>query len=300
MLKEKKVNVKISPANYNKYYDKYGYYNCGDIIEIDIEDLTKKSTIIITAICEECSIENNIKYYNYTKQTDKSRYLCIKCSRIKIKETNLEKYGCVSPLQNKNIMIKTKKTLIENYGVDNISKLESVRDDRRNNFKSEDFKNKSKETCLKKYGVDNPSKSEIVKNKKMETTFRNYGVNNPSQSIKIFESAQISGKKIIKHVCGLMYRGTYEKDFLDFCIKENIVVEKGITIEYDFNGVLKYYHSDFYLPKINMICEIKSSYYYELYKDKNISKKYGTIKKGYNFIFIIDKKYDEIKKFLLF
>ena len=151
---------------------------------------------------------------------------------------------------------------------------------------------------MNKYGVDNPSKSDIIKRQKEETTFKNYGVINPSQSAKLFEKAQVSGKRIINHDCGLMYRGTYEKDFLDFCLSYDIEVKKGITIKYDFLGMEKYYHSDFYLPKLNLVCEIKSSYYYSLYKDKNICKKEGTIKLGYNFLFIIDKNYDELKNSL--
>jgi hypothetical protein len=298
MIKENIVEIKIHPSNYNKYYHKYGPFQCKDIIYVNISDLSSSSSVLVTGICEFCKKETIIKFYNYKKQSI-GGYCCIDCSPLKVKKTNLERYGTECPLQNEQIIEKTKKSMLKNYGVDNISKLDSIKEDRRNNFKTEKFKNKSKITWLEKYGFDNPSKSDIIKIKKEETTLLNYGVKNPSQSLEIFEKSQISGKKIKLHECGLMYRGTYEKDFLDFCVSNNIEVEKGITLDYIYNGVKKYYHSDFFIPKLNMICEIKSSYYYDLYKDRNESKKEFTISKGYNFMFIINKNYEKIKKTLI-
>jgi hypothetical protein len=169
--------------------------------------------------------------------------------------------------------------------------MDIVKENRSDNFKTDIFKEKSKKTWIDKYGVDNPSKSEEVKNKKIKTCLINNGVENPSQNADIFERSQKSGKKIKLHECGLMYRGTYEKDFLDFCFLNKINVQKGPTIEYIYNDRKKYYHSDFLLTDTNTICEIKSSYYYYLYLDKNLEKeKYS--KMSYNFLFILDKKYE--------
>lgn len=295
MIKEKVIPVKISPNIYKKYYDKYGPFNCNDIIYVDIKDLTKSSAIIITAICRDCKVENKIKYYNYNIQLRRGDYYCCHdCSSLKNKKTNLIKYGTECPLQNKDIIEKTKNTMLKEYGVDNISKLDSIREERRSNF-GVDVREKSKITWLEKYGVDNPSKSKNIKLKKEETTFKNHGVKNPSQSIEIFEKSQISGKKIKKHEIGLMYRGTYENDFLDYCLLNDIIVEKGPTIEYIFDDKKRYYHSDFYIPSINLICEIKSTYYYNLYHDKNISKEKSTKDLGFSFLFILDKNYEKLK-----
>jgi hypothetical protein len=57
-----------------------------------------------------------------------------------------------------------------------------------------------------------------------------------------------------------------------------------------------HYYPDFYIEEFNMICEIKSDYYYKLDESRNICKKIYTEKSGYNFIFIINKNYDELKK----
>lgn len=43
---------------------------------------------------------------------------------------------------------------------------------------------------------------------------------------------------------------------------------------------------------MNLIIEIKSTYYYNLHKSKNILKKEYTIKGGYRYIIILDKSYD--------
>lgn len=89
----------------------------------------------------------------------------------------------------------------------------------------------------------------------------------------------------------LNYRGKYELDFLEYCEINNIDINNGFTIDYIFLNKNKKYHSDFYLEKYNLIIEIKSSYYYDLFKEQNLAKKKGSELAGYNFIFIIDKNY---------
>jgi len=96
----------------------------------------------------------------------------------------------------------------------------------------------------------------------------------------------------------LYYRGTYERDFLDFCFSNNIIVEQGKRISYYFNDSNHYYFSDYYIISKNLIVEIKSSWTYNKYIDKNLAKQRTTIELGYNYMFIIDKNYDEFKKYL--
>lgn len=296
MIKENVVNIKISPNIYKKYYDKYGPFNCNDIIEVYVCDLTKSSTVLVTAICRDCNIHNSVKYSNYNIQFERGGYYCChRCSLSKNKKTNLIKYGTECVLQNIDIISKSKKTLIDKFGVDNISKLDSVKDTRRDNFKN--VIEKSKITWLIKYGFDNPSKSSEIKRKKEKTTFKNFGVYNPSQSPYIFEKSQISGKKIKTHISGILYRGSYEKDFIEFCINKNIKIEKGPTIKYYQNEKIRFYHSDFYLPEFDLICEIKSGYYYNRFIETNMLKKQFS-EKYHNFIFIIDKNYSHFESII--
>lgn len=50
---------------------------------------------------------------------------------------------------------------------------------------------------------------------------------------------------------------------------------------------------DFYFKDKNLIVEIKSKYYYNLHINKNIAKQAACLKQGYNFVFVIDKQYDD-------
>lgn len=84
-------------------------------------------------------------------------------------------------------------------------------------------------------------------------------------------------------------------DFLEFCDNNNILnkISKIKSIKYEYENKLKYYHPDFFIEELNLIIEIKSDYYYELYLEKNICKKKYCIEQGYDFIFIINKDYIE-------
>jgi len=125
-----------------------------------------------------------------------------------------------------------------------------------------------------------------------------YNVENPTQLYEFFIKSQKSGKNLKLHKdTNLSYRGTYEKDFLDYCYMKNIEVNKGPTIKYNIDNVNRYYHSDFYLPKFNLIIEIKSKYYFDLYMEVNLLKEEYTKCIGYDFMFVIDKNYSEIELF---
>ena len=56
----------------------------------------------------------------------------------------------------------------------------------------------------------------------------------------------------------ITYQSGIEKEFLDFCFNNGIKVENGKEISYQFNGKMKTYITDFYLPKIKYIIELKS------------------------------------------
>jgi len=286
------VDVKISSSNFNWYKEKGYVFSKNDIIKVKVSDLTHGSSTRIDVKCEVCGVVKTIQVNNYNNQLKKHNfYACQKCNSKKCVLTSIDRYGCSFPFfQNLESIKKTKETLMRKYGVDNISKVDFIRYDRHLLMKenTQDYNNIIQE----KYGM-NVSKLDWVKDKKKQTTMKNYGVENPTQNSKIFEKAQITGKKIKLHKLGLYYRGTYEKDFLDFCLSNNIEVESGITIKYNYNNKKKVYYSDFYIPIKNLIVEIKSSYYYSKYLELNELKKNETIKTGYNHIFIIDKDYTQ-------
>lgn len=297
MLIEKEIKIKIGSANYKHFYEKYGPFKKNDIINVKIEDLMINSVVKVTAICEKCGNHNTIKYQTYNIQIKNGGFFCCnKCKSIKMRETNQKKYGVSYPMQREDVKNKSKKTLLNKYNIENISQRKDIRKKRSNRLKNDEYKEKMLNGVILKYGVNNVSKIDDIKKKKKETCLNNWGVESPLQSNILFEKSQKNGKKIYLHKnTNLWYRGTYELDFLNFCFDNNIKVQKGPTICYFLNGHKKYYHSDFYIPECNLICEIKSSYYYEKYLEINLAKKEFTMKAGYDFIFIINKDYVQFK-----
>jgi len=131
-----------------KYYRDLGYdVKHNQIIEIDVNELSPGSDTKIDVICDICSLQNNIYYRTYIN--------CIKNSN----------FYCCNKCKNE----KSKITCISKYGVDNVSKLDTI-------------KKQKEETCIKNYGVSNPSHSkEIIE--KIQTTFQEkYGVKHALQN----------------------------------------------------------------------------------------------------------------------
>lgn len=86
----------------------------------------------------------------------------------KIKNIFLERFGTTTPLNNKELREKGKKTKLEKYGDENYTNRE-----------------KAMQTCIDNYGVDNPFKSEIVKDRIRQTNLERYGVENVTQNLEI-------------------------------------------------------------------------------------------------------------------
>jgi len=89
----------------------------------------------------------------------------------------------------------------------------------------------------------------------------------------------------------------YEPQFLDFVFNNNLLNEKDINyspkrIKYFQDNKVRYYYPDFYIPKYNLIVEIKSKYIAKLQTENNLNnKKLGVIEAGYNYCLIIDNNF---------
>jgi hypothetical protein len=184
-------------------------------------------------------------------------------NRDKAKETMLERFGFEHAMKSANEVEKLKQVFINNLGVDNPSKLQSVKD-------------KKKETCMLNYGVDNPSHSpELLKK-----------IINNSYQKKLF--IMPSGKQITlmgfePGALQMLLNTQYTENDFDF---DNIPM-----IDYIFKNVKRKYIPDFYIPKENLIIEVKSIFTYKLHKLQNHFKRDATMAAGYNFEFlIVDKK----------
>ena len=307
MILTEKIEITIK-NNLRKYYNNLGYKfppSWDPKIIIDIKDLPKSSNLKINCKCDICGKINSISYCCYNRNIKTGGFYSCKgkCSRMKFKQTCLKKYGFENPFQNEEIKSKSKITLIEKYGVDNSMKLY-------------ENKNKSKETCMKHfnsnsylntelckkrifeiYGVNNVFQSDIIKNKTRETCIRKYGVEYSQQNENIHIKQQISGFHMNKYKdTELHYRGTYELDFLDKYFYMGII--KSPSIKYLFENKNKIYFPDFYYEPLNLIIEIKSDYTFKKYLSKNLQKQKSCLEQGYNFIFIINKNYEEFEKII--
>jgi very-short-patch-repair endonuclease len=95
------IKIKISNRNVSYYRNKLEDYsiNSGEELEIPIDFLPKGSKMRVNVNCSNCGKEKYIIYRNYIKD---NVYLCNECKYIKIKITNLERYGVENIFQLEN------------------------------------------------------------------------------------------------------------------------------------------------------------------------------------------------------
>lgn len=313
------VEVKISQFNYH-HYERLGYNTKNiDILNVNIKDVSKSSSIRIESKCDVCGNIKSLQYKKYIKNISHGGYYACSniCSKDKVETTNLEKYGTKYPLQSEDKMSELKEYFTEKFGFDNPSKNEDVKLKREKTMYSKygvktniilpethkksiemsitpEAKLKREKTLIEKYGVDNCMKSKKIYDRFKKTNIKKYGVEFPAQNSEIFIKTQKSQFKL-KEYKGIKYQGTYELHFLEFCDSIGILdkINKIKSIKYNFNDKQKYYHPDFYIEELNLIVEVKSDYYYNLYLEKNLCKEKSCIERGYDFIFIINKDYTE-------
>lgn len=255
-------------TNLERYGVTHQMYNIENIVKIKETKLAKYGN-------------ENYNNHNKSKETKLSKYNDVNYNNhIQCKETKLIKYD--NEYYNNHELHK-KNNLIK-YGVEN-------------NYQVEHIKDKIKSNNLEKYGFKYYQSTIEYRQKYKTTCLEKYGVENPMQTKEIHNKQQSSAFKI-NYYNNLSYRGTYELDFIKFCENNSLKISKIDKIEYMFNNNVHYYFSDFYLEDYNLVCEIKSDYYYKLDESKNICKKEYTIKSGYNFLFIINKNYDDLKKII--
>lgn len=299
MILDKKVEVHIT-GNCMVYYKELGYeVKCNTKMLVEVKDLPINSCIKINVSCDICKCVRVVKYQNYNNQFNKGGYYCcVECSKSKIKETCISKYGFDNPMKSFDVKKKRENTNIEKYGVVSFSK-------------TIEYKDKFRNTSMIRYGFDNPMKSNIIKNKLIDTLNLKYGVSNIMflESIKdkiketclskygVSNISKLNIPKITsKFFNNIMYQSSYELDFLRYCILNKIDVERGKSFRYILDNKEHIYHSDFFLPKYNLICEIKSNYTYNCDLVRNIIKSKSVLE--YDFIFIIDKEYSKLNTIL--
>ena len=213
MLITKEVTITIVSKNIN-HFNNLGYnVNYGDIIRVNISDVSKSSHCRVKVKCDVCGEEKEKLYKEYVIHHSNQNFdACQKCKTIKTKKTNLKKYGVEHVLQNEKIKNKIKETMMEKYGVENSAYSEIIKEKTKNTIRekygveyitqSNEFKTASKKTKKERYGNENFTNFEQIKKTKKEiygdeyynnreksneTCLEKYGVENVSQNEEIKE-----------------------------------------------------------------------------------------------------------------
>ena len=291
--------------------------------EISENICSRDKCIIIFDKLEKCNRDTKIKFIcncgiEYSK-TFRLLYdigafckICTKNKKYeKVKQNSIERYGVEYPQQYQEAKYKSKQTCIERYGVECPMKSQEVRDKSKqtcfNNYgvenplKSQEVRDKSKQTCLIKYGVEYASQSQEAKDKFKQTCIKRYGVEHVSQNAEISEKQSYNAYKY--KVFNFPYGTTiqvqgYEPILLKSLVEEgytydDIIVKRTEVPEiwYEKDNKKHRYYCDVYIPKINTMYEVKSTWTYKKDIEDIPLKKQACIDTGYLFeLYVYDGK----------
>ncbi len=305
--------------------DRYGVENFNNpkkIKETTLERYGVDNIFKLESTKEKIIKTNMVKYgvgiYNNPKkikETTLERYgvdniFKLESTKEKIIKTNMDKYGCADARSSDFVKNKRKLTNLERYGFESYSS-------------TNEYLAKVRETSVMRYGVESPNMSEVIKDKKIKsmlhkygyisnsmsdesknklrmTNLEKYGVEYPMQFPEFFEKHQINSKRVKYYNDQLYYQSSYEKHFLDYATSLGILhlISRGFYVKYEFGGKARTHFPDFYINKYNLILEIKSSYYYNKYLDKNLSKMNRCVELGYNYLFLVNKNYSTLNEII--
>lgn len=104
----------------------------------------------------------------------------------------------------------------------------------------------------------------------------------------------------------IYYQSGIEKGFINFCFSNNIVIENGKEITYEFNNKVRTYIADFYLPQFKYIIElkVKNKFYRDDLKSGKIDAKNKAAieyckENNLEFKFVFDYELNEFNQQLL-
>lgn len=154
--------------------------------------------------------------------------------------------------------------------------------------------------CLKEHGVEYSTQRPDVRAKTRRTLRQRYGVDCALQNRTLLNKMISSSYSRKSYQLGsrLVQVQGYEPYALDYIVNTKKINPKSIqcgtdslpSIRYKYDGKQKVYHPDIFIPKLNLLIEVKSSYTYKRSLAKNQAKKKACIAAGYRFKFLIFKK----------
>lgn len=307
--KKVKLNFLNDPSDYqvmwhviNNNYEKHVCINCKTPTKFNRQFFyhsvcSRKCSADVSAIK---NIDNREKIVERAKKTSLERYGVDSVSKLestkeKKKKTCLERYGVDNPLKRKDIQEKQFKkmqeTNMKRYGV-------------KSTLSHKETWEKYTKTMMERYNVDSPWKNKTIRDKAENTTKERYGAKNYTQSKdwmekfknhewgnKYYEYVMPSGK-IIK-IQG--YENYAIKELLKNYGEDDLELVNKPLIKYNFKNKLHLYKCDIFIPNEKRIIEVKSTFTYNLQKDKNEEKASACIDLGYKFEFWIINRKGEIK-----
>ena len=263
------VKVRTNGMTCKHYREKgYEFEKCGDFIEVNVLDLPKSSNEKVKVICDVCGKEREMRYCRVVGNNEENKLItcgdkfckhkkledtCTKKYgegiinvfqaeevKNKIKDTNLERYGCMCVLQSEEIRNKGIQTLREKYGegIINVSQIKEIQDKIKDTnlerygceyaMQNKEIQNKVKATNLERHGVEYPTQNEEIKNKALDS-FQFHGTG-PSSRAQRYINHILNGT-LNKRICGSLVDIYMEK--------ENIIIEhdgRGHFLTDKFNG----------------------------------------------------------------
>ena len=270
------------------------------------------------AICKKCSDKNNIIKRKKTclEKYGKENYNQTEESQEKRKKTCLEKYGKEHYLKTEESKEKRKKICLEKYGVENISQSKEIKQKKedksmekygvKNISQAEEIKQKKEDKSIEKYGTKCVFQSDEIKNKTKLWSLKKYGTEHPRQNAEYAEKDAKNTRqwKDYKLPSGtiMKYQGyenfAYDELFAEGFTEKDIITSKKNVPEiwYTNNDKNHRYFVDIYIPSINKMIEVKSTWTYKKkLQDNIIPKAKECIKRGYNYeIWIYDNKKNKI------
>lgn len=202
----------------------------------------------------------------------------------KYKETCLQNFDCEHPFQAEKVKEKCIQSRIENFGVEWPMQSKELRNKRQENnfikygkehtFQVQEFRDKGAQTCIEKYGVPHQMQNSQIFTKQQTSAYR-------------YKDYTLPSGKVIK------LQG-YEPQALDQLLKiyneQDIITDANLmpTIFYYSEDTHQHrYYPDIYIPKDNLIIEVKSVYTLGADLDKNLLKEKASRDAGFRFQFLI-------------
>lgn len=280
------------------------------IVETNLERYGKEHAMQLKSYQEKVQKTMQEKYgikfaFHSDESFEKIRKTCmerygkefpLQCSFIqaKIKKYFMETIGVEYPMMNQE---HWKNKLLDMYGVDHYSRCP-------------EYIIKFRKTCMDKYGVDSYSKTPEFLIQYKKTCMDKYGVEFPMQNSIIFEKYKNSCYKRKKYVFP-SGRIEYIQGYENICINKLLEIynENDIVINNIFIPIIKYtkskidknnnkyesknhyYYPDIWIPSLNLLIEVKSTWTYNLDKENNDRKMQACVNSGYNIdLWIYDHK----------